>query len=272
MQRISLAGTSLDVSRLGFGTASLHHLLRRKDREALLGAALDSGFTHFDTARMYGEGTAERTLGQYLGSRRQQLTLATKFGIPADPFLEKAPILIYPKRALGRVTRRISRQRDHKSVRCLTRRCLDESLRLSLRALQTDWIDILFVHEPRPEDRESLLALAEHLDRVRKSGMVRYLGLAGKATDCVEIANSVEGLFDVLQVEDTLENHEADTLGQAGKPLQITYGYLRRAEHVPRYVGAGDLVKRALARNAHGCVLVSSRNPERVRALARCAA
>lgn len=271
MQRISLTGTSLEVSRLGFGTASLHHLLRRRDREALLGAALDSGFTHFDTARMYGEGMAERTLGRYLGTNRKQVTLATKFGISADPLLERAPFLLYPKRALGKLAQSISGRQGPEPPRCLTRRCLDESLRSSLHALQTDWIDILFIHEPRRADRELLLALAEPLDRLRQAGTVRYLGLAGQASECLAIANSVGGLFDVFQVEDSLDGHEADALVQAGKPLQITYGYLRRAVHGSASGVAGNLARQALARNAHGCVLVSSRKPERVRLLARCA-
>src|SRR3712207_7513257 len=50
-----------------------------RSRQELLGSALDAGFTHFDTAPMYGEGMAERTLGQFLSRRlRQQVTLATK--------------------------------------------------------------------------------------------------------------------------------------------------------------------------------------------------
>lgn len=233
MQRLMLTGTSLEVSRLGFGTASLHHLLRRQDREQLLFAALDSGFTHFDTARMYGEGMAERSLGRYLGARRQEVTLATKFGIPADSMLEKAPFLIYPKRAFGKLTRIVSRRNVSEPTRCLTGRCLEASLHASLRALQTDWIDILFIHEPRGADREALLALADDLERLRQSGKVRYLGLAGQAAECLEIAENTGGLFDVLQVEDSLAYHEADLLLQAGKPLQTTYGYLRRAASVP---------------------------------------
>lgn len=270
MERILLSGTQLQVSQLGFGTASLHHLIRRHDREELLEAALDSGITHFDTARMYGEGMAERTLGRYLGQQRQQITLATKFGIPADYLLERAPFLIYPKRVVGKLVRSLLRRHTSEPPCCLTRRCLYGSVQSSLRALQTDWIDILFVHEPRPAHRESLLALAEDLNRLRQAGMVRYLGLAGSAGDCLEIADSMGGLFDVLQVEDSLEEHEADALIQANKPLQITYGYLRRAEPGSLSRSAVDLVTQALARNPQGCVLVSSRKPERLRKIARC--
>ena len=87
MQQIILPYTDLKVSRLGFGTASLHHLIYQKDRELLLGQALDSGFTHFDTARLYGEGLAEHSLGRFLGKQRQNVTIGTKFGISANPWL-----------------------------------------------------------------------------------------------------------------------------------------------------------------------------------------
>ena len=96
MDQIILPGTGLQVSRLGFGTASLHHTLRSADRQKLLKSALEAGFTHFDTARMYGEGMAERELGKLLSAEmRQQVTIATKFGIPVSATLERLPYLIY---------------------------------------------------------------------------------------------------------------------------------------------------------------------------------
>src|SRR2546429_2511028 len=52
---IVLAGTTLSVSRLGLGTASLHHLLWSSERMQLLKTALDCGISHFDTARMRSE-------------------------------------------------------------------------------------------------------------------------------------------------------------------------------------------------------------------------
>lgn len=272
MQRLKIAGTDLVASRLGFGTASLHHLIRRRDREKLVAAALDNGFTHFDTARMYGEGIAERTLGRYLGSRRQYLNLATKFGIMADQWLERAPILIYPKRVLSKVRRRISPNLPPSFSRCLTRQCLDVSITRSLRALRTDWIDILFIHEPRVSELDSILAIADRLDQLRQDGVVRYLGLAGHAVDCLAVTEHTGELFDVLQVEDSLEGREADVLPAAGRPLQFTYGYLRRGSVGGQFNnGAVDVLTKALARNADGCVLVSTRRVERVHALARCA-
>lgn len=112
MQQILLPGTNLKIPRLGFGTASLHHLFRSKDRQTLLGAALGAGYTHFDTARMYGEGIAERELGRFLLGRRQHVTIASKFGIQPTNILEKIPALMYAHRAVRGMSKRVWRSNE----------------------------------------------------------------------------------------------------------------------------------------------------------------
>ena len=272
MQRIILPGADLPTSRLGFGTASLHHAFRSKERQALLGAALDAGFSHFDTARMYGEGLAERELGRFLGKTRRQVTIATKFGIPAIPVFERFPPLMYAHRALGGVGRRLMPQWWNRRSRVLTRESAETSLTRSLKALQTDWIDLLLVHEPQAFDVEALLTMADWLEQQKASGRVRYLGLAGNARYCIAVAQQTSDLFEVLQVEDSLATHEADAVTEAGRPLQITFGYVRQAAAGQHQPDGLAVMKNALARNPHGMILVSSRQPERLHALAALAA
>lgn len=271
MQTIMLPGTELTVSRLGFGTSSLHHLPRITDRQRLLQAALDLGFTHFDTARMYGEGMAERTLGTWLaGGQRQRVTLATKFGIPAQVWPERFSALMYAQRALGGIARRAGWGGASERARCWTEDAAEASLTRSLRSLRTDWVDVLLVHEPRMDDLPGLQALAPWLLRQKADGRVRYLGLAGQAATCLTIHQAMPGVFQVLQVEDSLVGFEADVLTTAGLPLQITYGYLRLAgqARANQPTDAPALLRAALARNSAGMVLVSTRRIERVRELA----
>jgi aryl-alcohol dehydrogenase-like predicted oxidoreductase len=64
MKRIVIPRTSLKSSRLVFGTLSLHRLAAANARSRLLSIAYDKGITHFDTARMFGDGIAERALGR----------------------------------------------------------------------------------------------------------------------------------------------------------------------------------------------------------------
>lgn len=271
MQRITLAGTALEVSRLGFGTASLHHLMSRKDRQGLLGAALDNGFTHFDTARMYGDGMAERELGGLLKGRREQVTLGTKFGIPAIRAFEVVPALLYAHRALGKVGRRVLPRLWDRRPRLISPEAAEQSLVRSLKALQTDWIDLLCLHEPQASDVALVTRLAEWLQQQKTKGRVRYLGLAGNAASCVDLAQQVPGVFDVLQVEDSVAGHEADRVTAAGWPLQITFGYLRQAA-LSSPTDALHMLRQALQRNRDGMVLVSTRRAARLPALAALAA
>lgn len=271
MQRVTLPGVGLHVSRLGCGTASLHHAFRASDRQALLGAALDAGFTHFDTAPMYGEGLAERELGRFLLKRRNQVTIATKFGIPARRMMERFPLLMYAQRGLGGVGRRLVPQWwTHRRV--ISPEQAEMSLAASLKALQTDWVDILFVHEPEIAEIDAFLNMAEWLQRQKASGRVRWLGLAGSARRCVDVAKKTGSLFEVLQVEDSLAGREADVLAEADRPLQITFGYLRQARAAESQADGLSVMSAALDRNPDGMILVSSRRPERLRALATLAA
>ena len=271
MQRIVVPGTQIQTSRLGLGTASIHHLFRSQERRALLGTALDAGITHYDTAPMYGEGMAERELGTYLGSTRQQVTIATKIGFPAIAAFEYLPPLLYAHRALGRIGRHVvPRLWDYRSRR-LSPKSVEESLTRSLKRLRTDWIDLLLIHEPQAMDVGPLSKLAEWLRSQKVSGRARHLGLAGSADKCLVVARQLPGLFDVMQVEDSLEVLEANAVIEAGWPLQITFGYLRGAARAPAGFSAANVIKGALARNAEGLVLVSSRQPERLKALAKLA-
>lgn len=277
MQSVEIPGTGLRASRLAFGTASLHHVIRAVDRQGLLRVALDEGFSHFDTAPIYGEGIAERALGRFLsGGLRHRVTIASKFGMSANPLFERIPVLMYAYRAFAGLNMRLGRQGIDCRMRDLSREAAEVSLAKTLRALQTDWLDILFVHEPVPGDASALEDLADWLVHQKRSGRVRYMGLAGRASECVAIARALPGVFDILQVEDSLARREADLLISAGMPLQITYGYLRQAraqvsipEPIP--VDALKVFDGALRRNSRGVVLVSTRKTSRLCDLANLA-
>ena len=274
MRQVTIPGTTLETSRLGYGTASLHHFVLERDRRDILTVAIDQGFTHFDTARMYGEGLAENVLGRFFdGGLRKRVTLATKFGLPSNPLFERFPGLMYTQRAFGSAMRRVGLAPWNKTChRVLTSAAVESSLGKSLRALRTDWLDMLLLHEPRAEDIPALHDLCDWLVRQKTNGRVRYLGLAGNATNCMAVVSAIEGVFDVLQVEDSIAKHEADIVTAMGRPLQVTYGYLRRAGELSGVItsqSAGlDVMNAAFKRNPNGMILVSSRRKQRLQALA----
>ena len=75
---------SLTVSVVGLGCNNFGGRLGPKETDTVVGAALDAGITLFDTADIYGGAKSESYLGAALGSRRDEIVLATKFGAPYE--------------------------------------------------------------------------------------------------------------------------------------------------------------------------------------------
>jgi aryl-alcohol dehydrogenase-like predicted oxidoreductase len=270
VKKVTLPGTDLVLSRLGFGTASLHHVVGKRRRQDLLAIAADAGFSHFDTARTYGEGMAERALGTFLARERARFTVATTIGYFAHARQESIPSLLSASRAASAAARRFGMGTQRERPRALRASEVERTFAASLRAMRTDWVDILFVHEPRIAEVDAIAGLAEWLHSQKRAGRARWLGLSGAASDCVHVAQAVPGVFDVLQVEDSIEGREADAITAAGRPLQLTYGYVRRAPPGERR-DAKKIVTEALRRNAAGAIVVSTRQAARVRELGEAA-
>ena len=83
MRRIELV-PGIQSSVIGFGCAPILGAVGRIQAERAIDVALDVGINHFDVARSYGYGRAEAMLGSVLRGKRDQVVLATKFGIMAS--------------------------------------------------------------------------------------------------------------------------------------------------------------------------------------------
>jgi aryl-alcohol dehydrogenase-like predicted oxidoreductase len=251
VKQVVIAGTSLSVSRLSFGTASLHHVLTRRARQRLLSHACERGFSHFDTAPLYGHGLAEEELGVFLASGSRALTVATKLGLYPPRWSRPRAGRVWAHTALARALPCLSRPVVSWSLELAER-----SLERSLRRLRRGHVDVLFLHEPDP----ALLAadeLLRWLERQRAAGKIRYHGVAG---DGARVAGWIEGghaLCQVLQLRDSVARREADVALEAGRALQFTFGYLS-ARHGARADDVADLLQGALRRSS-GSVLVASR-------------
>src|ERR1051325_3071021 len=73
---------SLEVSVVGVGCNNFGGRIDENDTHEVIKAALDEGINFFDTADMYADGRSEELLGRFLGSRRNDVIIATKFGQP----------------------------------------------------------------------------------------------------------------------------------------------------------------------------------------------
>ncbi|MBM4009913.1 MAG: aldo/keto reductase [Planctomycetes bacterium] len=277
MRQVPIPRCSLVTSRIAFGTASVHHLTSARERLRLLDACVAHGITHFDTAPMYGEGMAERTLGALLASNsRSSVTVATKVGFPPRYFSMTVPPLMYLRKTVEGGMRRMGVTVPAKRRRELAASSLESCFVGSLRRLGTDYVDILFVHEPTVEEADRIEDVAAWCMQQRRGGRARYIGLAGHAADAATLARRVPDVFDILQVEDSLAGCDADAVLSAGYPLQITYGYFRtmhreRGVSQAEPVDAAGVMQAAFERNPFGAIIVSTRSASRVVDLARLA-
>ena len=151
-----LGRSGLAVSAAGLGCNNLGRAQTATETldgaKAVVDAALDAGITLFDVADIYGNppGRSEELLGAALGRRRQDVIVATKFGMDAQG--ANGPDF------------------DARG----SRRYIRTAVEASLRRLGTDWIDLYQLHQPNPHTpiEETLAAL----DELVSAGKVRYIG------------------------------------------------------------------------------------------------
>jgi aryl-alcohol dehydrogenase-like predicted oxidoreductase len=163
-------GDGLTVSAIGFGAMALTPVYGAvDDTESLdtLHRCLDLGVTFIDTANIYGGGDNERLIAKLLADRRDEVTLATKFGIVGNPT---------DRSAGGRVARNDA---------AYIRQCLDESL----TRLQTDVIDLYYMHR-----RDVSVPIEDTVGTMAElvaAGKVRHLGLSEVTADELRAAVAV---------------------------------------------------------------------------------
>jgi aryl-alcohol dehydrogenase-like predicted oxidoreductase len=179
MKHASLGG--LDVSRLGLGTMGMSAFYTGAnvdDAESIrtIQRALDLGITLIDTAEAYGPYLNEELVGQAIAGRRDQVVLATKFGL---------------------ISRRDGEQRGLDSR--------PENIRIaaegSLRRLGTDHIDLYYQHrvDPGTPIEDTVGAMAELIEE----GKVRHIGLSEAAPETIRRAHAVHPVT-ALQTEYSL--------------------------------------------------------------------
>ena len=182
MRTVALGDKGMRSSVLGFGCSSALGRVGRKDSLAAMGAAYQAGITFFDTARSYGYGESEGLLGEFLQGRRDSVVISTKFGIlPARSNILKRPLKPLARRLIQMAPFLRRAARGHIAAQFSTGHfsvaALHQSLASSLRALRTDYVDMLFMHEP-PANALQQDDLLEALERLVTEGKIRRYGVA----------------------------------------------------------------------------------------------
>ncbi len=257
MPTVCLPSTQLHLSRFVFGTASLFNAGNAHQRIALLEAAVAAGFTHFDTAPYYGFGWAERDLGQLI-SRHPQVTVTTKVGIYSPGGEDASRSAVFLRKVAGRLVPAMSRPTVD-----FTLSRAQKMLESSLIRLKCERVALYMLHEP-----ELQMVTTDEWQRWLEievtRGRIGAFGLALDSKRMTPFLNTAPGLAQVVQVHDSLDGCEADCLTTHGRPLQITYGYVSAARKLGSNQTLDAILTKALKRNQHGAIIVSTTKPERV--------
>jgi len=175
----------MTIPALGFGTAAIMGRVSRRAGTAALERALAAGVRHFDTARSYGWGEAERVVGNALRKhRREDLRIVTKCGILP---VRNTPLLGLAKSVarsllafapgLKAQVRRVASSESFQPVRTYEIESLAGSLKTSLDELGVSYIDDLLLHNFSPE-RPGLEEVGAWFRDLQRSGTIRRFGFS----------------------------------------------------------------------------------------------
>jgi aryl-alcohol dehydrogenase-like predicted oxidoreductase len=145
MNRVTLKGTNLEVSRLCLGTMTFAKPVDQANAGRMLDHCLDAGINFVDTANLYQTGLAESMLGEAMRGRRKKLIVATKVR---------------------------GRMGDGPDESGLSKRAIFRAIDDSLKRLQTEYVDLYYLHQPdyTVPVEETLSAM----DDLVKQGKIRF--------------------------------------------------------------------------------------------------
>jgi aryl-alcohol dehydrogenase-like predicted oxidoreductase len=169
------------VSIVGLGCNNFGMRVDEAATAKVVATALDAGITHFDTAEMYGGGKSEEFLGRALGSRRDEVVIASKF---------------------------LPRPNDQPYTPGVLRDRILEGCEISLRRLGTDHIDLYYQHYPDAD--APLDELVEAFDTLRRAGKIIHVASSNVTAVQIEEAAAAGGGFVATQIEWNLLNRAVE--------------------------------------------------------------
>src|SRR5262249_49118829 len=136
-----------------------------------------------------------------LGSERDRFVIATKYGIPPDPIMERWGSLVPPLRMARACARRMGFWQYRMPP--FTAAGLRESVECSLRRLKIHRIDILLLHEPHLGRLAHAGEILEQLGNLMQSGLIRTFGLAGAWSGVAGLLTAAPELGQIVQTPES---------------------------------------------------------------------
>ena len=208
IEKVALGRQGLEVSAQGLGlmgmtgmasgAMSVYGAAEEAESLATIHRALELGVTLLDTADIYGPLDNERLLARAMAGKRNQVTLATKFGYEIDD--------------AGHMTNGLNGRPEY------VRKAIDRSL----RNLNTDYVDLYYLH--REDPNTPIEDTVGAMSRLVEEGKVRYLGLSEVPADVLRRAHAVHPIT-ALQTEYSLFDRrvEEDDILQTARELGIGF-------------------------------------------------
>lgn len=194
MEYVTLKNSDLKVSRFCMGGCPMGGYgwgdVQEKELIDAIHTALDEGVNFFDTSDTYGLGQSEITLGKGLGNHREDVVIASKFGVRVTPngtVYDNSPDYI------------------------------QEALENSLKRLGTDYVDIYIIHYR--DEKTPISDVVGKLIELRNAGKIRYFGLSNIYEETMDEIRPYKDLFVSCQNEYSLatRKYEKDLLLQASE-------------------------------------------------------
>lgn len=176
MEYRTLGLSGLRVSAVGFGCMGMSHgygdPADKREMTRLLASAVELGYTFFDTAEIYGTPedphANEELLGEAFGGYRNQIILATKFGLEFDDPCGNGPHPLIPDSSPSAIRK---------------------SVEGSLRRLRTDYIDLYYQHRIDPNVEPEIVA--DTMLQLIKEGKILHWGISEASEDYLRRAHAV---------------------------------------------------------------------------------
>jgi predicted aldo/keto reductase-like oxidoreductase len=173
-----LGKTNLKVPIISFGVMN-------SDKAGLIKKSIEKGILHLDTAHRYLRGNSEKVIGSVLKEMncRKRIYVATKIALAQDR--EKNVF--------------VSQGNTH--VPGATPENFENQLNLSLERLQTDYVDILYLHSLYSKEMATYEPLLKALQKAKKDGKARFIGVTTHANEPEVIKAAVDtGIIEVIEV------------------------------------------------------------------------